>query len=253
MAELNKTIQDISVVRFVIDEKNKLPEGIQTYIQSIKSILNEMKVDSTKYIGAIVMNCNPFTYGHQYLIDTARKLVDVLLIFVVSEDKSIFSFDDRFEMVKRATALLENEDGSGTILVFPSGKYMISQDTFPEYFYKSDIQGKTIDTTYDVSIFAEYIAPALGIKIRFVGQEPNDTVTENYNRTMERILHQHGIEFREIPRLSDTTGAITATRVRRCMQIGDIEELKRLIPETSLEIVAKYMQNTNIKCATWTY
>lgn len=40
-------------------------------------------------IGGIVMNCNPFTLGHRYLIEQSASKVDKLFIFVVEEDKSI--------------------------------------------------------------------------------------------------------------------------------------------------------------------
>ena len=50
-------------------------------------------------IGCIVMNCNPFTLGHRYLIEYASKRVDYLYVFVVEEDRSIFSFEDRFHLV----------------------------------------------------------------------------------------------------------------------------------------------------------
>ena len=40
--------------------------------------------------GAVVMNCNPLTLGHRYLIEQALKQCDYLMIFVVQEDKSFF-------------------------------------------------------------------------------------------------------------------------------------------------------------------
>ena len=54
-------------------------------------------------VGAIVMNCNPFTLGHLYLIEYAAKEVDQLFIFVVEEDASFFSFDDRIMLVREGT------------------------------------------------------------------------------------------------------------------------------------------------------
>ena len=57
--------------------------------------------------GAIVMNCNPFTKGHRYLIEQAAGQVDLLYIFVVEEDKSTFKFEDRIEMVRRGTVDLD--------------------------------------------------------------------------------------------------------------------------------------------------
>ena len=72
-------------------------------------------------VGAIVMNCNPFTLGHLYLIEYAAKEVDQLFIFVVEEDASFFSFDDRIMLVREGTKHLKN------VIVLPSGSFMISK------------------------------------------------------------------------------------------------------------------------------
>lgn len=97
--------------------------------------------------GAIVMNCNPFTLGHRYLIEYASKEVDWLYIFAVEEDKSFFSFSDRIELIKRGTADLPN------VTVLSSGRFIISSLTFVDYFGKKELQDKIIDPSLDVSIF----------------------------------------------------------------------------------------------------
>ena len=74
------------------------PNGIGSFLDSMTAL------PATGKVGAAVMNCNPFTIGHRYLIETAAKECDLLYIFVLSEDKSEFSFADRLEMVKRGTA-----------------------------------------------------------------------------------------------------------------------------------------------------
>jgi cytidyltransferase-like protein len=53
--------------------------------------------------GAIVMNANPFTLGHRYLIETAAKEVNNLYIIVVKENRSLFSYDDRKRMITKGT------------------------------------------------------------------------------------------------------------------------------------------------------
>ena len=45
------------------------------------------------------MNCNPMTKGHLHLLETARKFVDYLYVFVVEEDKSDIPFAVRYAMV----------------------------------------------------------------------------------------------------------------------------------------------------------
>ena len=198
---------------------------LNTYLESLKTYRDK--------IGAIVMNCNPFTLGHRYLIETASNLCKKLFVFVVEEDKSIFKFSDRFELVKKGTSDLKN------VVVLPSGKFMISSLTFTDYFNKSKLQDKQIDPSMDVEIFAKHIAPAVGVNVRFVGEEPLDKVTKQYNDTMRRILPKYGIDFYEIPRKEEMGGVISASRVRKLLDEKKFEEIKKLVPKTTLDFLIK--------------
>ena len=148
--------------------------------KNFSAFINEVKEHcpvntANKTVGAIVMNCNPFTLGHRYLIEYASKKVDFLYIFVVEEDKSFFPFKYRINLVRQGTADIKN------VYVTRSGKMMISSITFPGYFVKDNPDATAVDSSTDVEIFARYIAPAFNISIRFAGEEPFDIVTKNYN------------------------------------------------------------------------
>lgn len=182
--------------------------------------------------GAIVMNCNPFTRGHRYLIEQALKIVDNLYIFVVEEDQSYFSFQDRLYMVEQGV-----RDLTG-VRVVPSGKYIISLETFAQYFEKDQVQ--TIDSMdYDIYIFGEVVAAELGIKYRFVGEEPFDQVTRAYNETMKRILPHFGVEVIEFPRksLSDNEEIISASLVRKAIKEKDMKMVKRLCMDSTYKFL----------------
>lgn len=180
-------------------------------------------------IGAAVMNCNPFTLGHRYLIETAAKQCDHLVVFVVEEDKSIFPFADRLKLVEEGTRDIPN------VKVIPSGSFVLSSLTFSEYFNKSELQDRIIDTSLDVMVFAQEIAPCLNVTKRFAGEEPFDNVTRQYNETMSRILPQYGIEFVEIPRKELDSEPISASRVRRLLDEKKFDELSGLVPQTTFE------------------
>lgn len=182
-------------------------------------------------IGSIVMNCNPFTYGHRYLIEEALEKVDFLIIFVVEEDRSLFSFEERFAMVWDGTKDLKN------IMVVPSGPFILSQTTFPEYFIKEADEDIVQNVENDITLFAQRIAPTLHISYRFVGEEPEDMVTNEYNSAMKRILPQNGIELVEIPRKKSGKRYISASRVRKCLADGNKEKLYELVPKTTWEIL----------------
>jgi len=213
------------------DPINENPE-FRNYIENLKFIGTEIP-QATGVIGAIVVNCNPFTLGHRYLIEKAANEVDFLYVFVVEEDLSVFPFEDRINLVDLGTDDLPN------VAVLGSGKFIISSLTFPEYFVKGERQGAVIDPSADVELFGLHIAPALGISIRFAGTEPNDSITRQYNEYMSMLLPKYNIEFREVERIIISGDPISASRVRSLLDDRDFENIKTLVPLTTLE----YLQN----------
>ena len=201
-------------------------EQLHDYRKNLRKIYREQLAPR---VGAIVMNCNPFTLGHRYLVEQALNRCDRLIVFVVEEDKSVFPFADRLQLVKENLADLKN------VLVLPSGEFIISSRTFEEYFNKESLQERKIDTSTDVTLFASKIAPCLNISVRFAGEEPFDTVTRQYNETMARILPQYGLEFVEIPRLTTNGTAISASRVRALAKAREFNKLKTLVPKKTLK------------------
>ncbi len=180
------------------------------------------------------MNCNPFTLGHQYLVEYAAAKVTRLYIFVVEEDRSAFPFKDRIELVRQGVKYIPNVE------VLPSGKFIISQQTFSGYFNKAELQDVAVDSSEDVEIFGKEIASELGITIRFAGEEPTDNVTRQYNETMKRILPRYGIEFHEIPRKVLGEEVISASKVREALHAGDFDKIKKLVPESTFKYLREH-------------
>ena len=179
-------------------------------------------------IGCIVANCNPFTKGHRYLIESAAAQVDWLYVFILSEDKSLFPADVRLQLARDGCADLEN------VSVHPSGPYMVSSATFPSYFIRDKDRVNEIFCELDIRLFCEKIAPALNISRRFVGTEPISAGTRLYNEAMKASLPPCGIEVIEIPRLESGGEVISASRVRALAQSGDMAALEALLPESTL-------------------
>lgn len=202
-----------------IDEINKYADFVKDY----------RKIPQNSIVGSIVMNCNPFTLGHRYLIEQAARQVDFLYIFVVEEDKSLVPFYDRFLMVYEETKDL------GNVIVVPSGKYIISNNTFAGYFRK-DIDLHSPAPKEDIIIFGRYISKRLHITKRFAGTEPDDTITKNYNELMRSELPKYGVEFVEIERKrkSDEDAPISATEVIALLKNSRWEEVSALISKDVL-------------------
>lgn len=199
------------------------PNGPADFASSVRQ-----PEDEGKTAGAIVMNCNPFTLGHQALVEYAAQRCEVLHLFVVEEDRSAFPTDVRLGLVREGTAHLPN------VRVHLSGRYIISLSTFPTYFLKRGEDAAALQSELDITLFAQRIAPELYITKRFAGQEPLDPVTNRYNQTMRQVLPQYGIEFCEIPRLCSRGDVISASRVRELLrEKGVCEEVLSLVPETT--------------------
>lgn len=232
LSDLTKDNSEISVRKAL--QNYYIPYDINLYYEDLFERYDLYK-KSDKKTGAIVMNCNPFTYGHRHLIEYACDQVDILYIFVVEEDKSFFGFEDRLEMVKQGTEDIEK------VQVLPSGRYIISQTTFGQYFTKDQVITEIDDVDYDVRIFGEVVADILGISCRFVGEEPFDKVTKNYNETMKRILPEYGVELIEIPRKEWKGNVISASAVRKYLKQGGMDKVCELVPESTMKICSKYL------------
>lgn len=204
--------------------------------------------------GAIVMNANPFTKGHRYLVEQAASQVDNLYMIVVKEDRSRFPYVERKAMIEAGCAGLDN------VVVCEGSDYAISAATFPTYFLKKLDDATDTQIALDLDLFVNHIAKPLGVTVRFAGSEPEDALTRRYNELMAEILpgtsvavvrqaHQpdpelvkgsalrqarRPIDFVEIPRLEQNGNPISATSLRRALDKGNLKEAMEYIPKSTV-------------------
>lgn len=204
--------------------------------------------------GAIVMNANPFTKGHRYLVEQAASQVDNLYVIVVKEDRSRFPYVERKTMIEAGCAGLDN------VVVCEGSDYAISAATFPTYFLKKLDDATDTQIALDLDLFVNHIAKPLGVTVRFAGSEPEDALTRRYNELMAEILpgtsvavvrqdHQpdselvkgsalrqarRPIDFVEIPRLEQNGNPISATSLRRALDKGNLKEAMEYIPKSTV-------------------
>lgn len=202
--------------------------GLDTFLSEL-----QRPADSEGPVGCIVANCNPFTLGHRYLIETAAAQCRWLHVFILSEDRSRFRPEDRIRLVREGCADLKN------VLIHPTGPYLISSATFPSYFLRDRVRADSAHSELDVRVFGEKFAPALNITRRFVGTEPNCEVTRAYNEQLKARLPQYGVELIEIERKNEGEAAISASRVRACLDSGDLESIRPLVPPTTFEFLSR--------------
>lgn len=208
-------------------------------IEAYKKRLRKLR-HSGDVVGSIVMNCNPFTLGHRYLVEKACEYSHWVHLFVVKEDASFFSFRDRYRLIGEGLSHLKN------LTIHEGSDYIISKATFPTYFIKDKQQIDALYTELDLNIFRNHLAPELGITHRFVGQEPLCVVTNAYNQQMKKILLRPSafpsIEVVELKRIEYKGEPISASRVRRLMQEKNLEEIRSLVPPTTYALIEKIQE-----------
>lgn len=187
--------------------------------------------------GIIIMNCNPFTLGHRYLIEQAAQQVDTLYILVVREDCSMFGYDERKAMIVRGVAHINN------VVVCDGSEYSISATTFPTYFLKCLSDASDTQMTLDIDLYRRHIAPALGATVRFVGTEPDDPLTRRYNELMKSMLP----DVREVARLEKSGVAVSASRVRKAIVENHLALAARLVPPTTVPYIVAHLATRALK------
>lgn len=209
------------------------PIGISGYCRK----LAKRRVEGRK-IGAIVMNANPFTLGHRFLVEQAAAQCDWLHVFVVTEDVSYFPYRHRFALVTAGLG------GMDRVTVHEGSAYMVSRATFSAYFFKEKGIVGDCFTAIDLLLFRNHIAPALGISHRFVGTEPFCATTAKYNADMKHWLAHAPAEgppitVVELLRCVRDGVPISASEVRRCLQAGDFDRIGKLVPPTTYDLLSR--------------
>ena len=254
--------------------------GIDDYTKYLRSCASTQPQPTEKAsVGVIVMNANPFTLGHRYLIEQAARQVDRLFIIPVKEDggehqpsRSLFPYAERKAMMEAAVIQsnkvpkyqgnsLPTGEGRGGAFVLEGSPYAISAATFPTYFLKQLSDAADTQMLLDIDIFCRHIAPALGATVRFVGSEPSDALTRRYNELLQQQLPLHALRLVEIPRLTVITSpstpaspvccdhvatqqsapAISASLVRKALAEGRFAEAAALVPPTTIPYLLAHL------------
>lgn len=222
------------------DEVLLLEGGFSNYsdwVEKVRVLLNPLVMSR----GAIVANCNPMTLGHKFLMEFASEKVDELIVFIVEEDKSAFTTEERFSIVAK-------EFGNHSkIKVVHGGPYIISSATFPTYFLKELNSLTDVYTKLDATIFSEKIARDLNINIRFVGNEPLDKMTARYNENLKKYITREGLSLEIIERIQDNKDYISASRVRKLLKENNIEEALELCAPSTVEFLTSERGKEKIK------
>lgn len=230
----------------ILMENGQGIERYKSYLQGVSDAISRTPVPPHPHTsGIIVMNANPFTRGHQYLIEQAAQQVEHLFVIPVKEDKSLFPYVERKAMIEAAIKLIESKSpslsgegrGGASITLCEGSDYAISAATFPTYFLKRLDDAADTQMLLDLDIFKRHLAPALGATIRFVGSEPDDALTCHYNELMREMLP----EVREIERMQENSEVVSASKVRKALENGDFQRAAALVPPTTIPYLLAHL------------
>lgn len=186
-------------------------------------------------IGAVVVKCNPFHIGHRYLIEEAKKRVDFLIVFVLEEEEFLFPFEERFQLVKEGVKDLDD------IMVVPSGDFILSMKTFPQFYSKADNRVVALNAKYDAYVFAEYVAKLLHITHCFTGESPEGKMAKVHYEAMEEILPQKGVIFEKICKKEIGDEVVSASRVRKYLKEQKYIEAFSLLPDSTVRYLKEQL------------
>lgn len=230
----------------ILMENGQGIERYKSYLQGVSDAISRTPVPPHPHTSSIiVMNANPFTRGHQYLIEQAAQQVEHLFVIPVKEDKSLFPYIERKAMIEAAIKLIESKSpslsgegqGGASITLCDGSDYAISAATFPTYFLKKLDDAADTQMRLDLDIFKRHLAPALGATIRFVGSEPDDALTCHYNELMREMLP----EVREIERMQENGEVVSASKVRKAIENGDFQRAAALVPPTTIPYLLAHL------------
>lgn len=226
-------------LRVKSEELSVKSEELRVKSEELRVKSEELKNDESvvsnarKPIGVIVMNANPFTLGHRFLVEQSSELVERLYVVVVREDCSMFSYNERKAMVSQGVRDI------GNVVVVDGSDYAVSAATFPTYFLKQLSDATDTQIILDLDLYRRRIAPALGATIRFFGSEPTDPLTRRYNELMHQQLGEEHVH--EIQRKQQEGSAISASRVRKAMMEGCIWDAIQLVPPTTIPYIIGHL------------
>ncbi len=204
-------------------------KGFESYLSSLKAETEkQLKIKKEnpdgKETAAIVANCNPFTLGHRYLLEQAAKASRLVHLFILSEEQPLFTARERYMLAEQSIGELQN------VILHQTSDYLISPATFPTYFIKDKTKADEINCRLDIQLFAEAVAPCLGITKRYVGSEPVCQTTALYNRCLQEVLPAKGIQVQEVKRCEVNGRPISASLVRKAWMEHDLATVADMLP-----------------------
>lgn len=179
----------------------------------------------------IILNANPMTLGHRYLIDQAAKENDLVYLIPVNEDSSFFTTTERIEIIS------ENIKDINNVKLLNGTDYLISKNLFPSYFLQSDEDSIREQAMLDANLFCDFVSGKKNI-CRYVGDEPFSKTTNKYNLILNEVLNNKNITLKIIKRCEINEKPISASKVREAIFNKDLKTVKQMVSTKTFAIIS---------------
>ena len=244
-------LQDNQTLQYINTLSSK-PDAFQTWLEETRLTIKK-NFDNLETLSCLVFNANPCTLGHDYLISLASKRSSAVVIFVIEgkpdsgckgnhETKTIeIPFEDRLKLVQKTAEKYPN------VLVLPAGPFLIGRNSFPQNWcqdWKAEEKGKAhLYALLDAKLFFQAIAPELGIKTRYVGDEPRDELSEMHLNALrqESKLAKIPLRVAERKRLGDKY--ISSSMVREALVQGEWETVRATVSTYVYEYLKTFSES----------
>ncbi|WP_342269301.1 hypothetical protein [Spiroplasma endosymbiont of Aspidapion aeneum] len=190
------------------------------------------KKNDREKAAAVVVNANPLSKGHDYLINTAATQNELVYIIPVYEDVSFFTYKERVEMIRNSIKKYDN------VYLLEGSEFLISKSTFPSYFLNQEKEIVEEQSKLDAGLFWQIYCKNLNIVNRYVGEEPFSRTTNIYNYVLEEFLKSKKIKLNIIKRLEVDGKPISASQIREAILNQDIELLKKYCLDTNIDFIS---------------
>ncbi len=242
--------QDSQTLQYINALSSK-PNALQAWLEKTNLAIKE-HFDNLESLSCLVFNANPYTLGHDYLISLASKRSSAVVVFVIEgkpdsgcrgnhESTTIeLPFEDRLKLVQKGAEKYPN------VLVLPAGPFLIGRNSFPESWtqdWKTEEKGKAhLYAILDAKLFFQVIAPKLGIKTRYVGDEPRDEMSEMHLNALrqESKIAKIPLRVAERKRLGDKY--ISSSMVREALFQGAWAVVKATVSDEVYDYLKKFSE-----------
>ncbi len=211
-------------------------KGLEEWEKSLAAAIEGKNVDA-----CIVMNANPLTVGHRYLVELASRRSSGLLVLVIQgspesggkgnhENTGIkFPFQVRLEMARTCLSEIPG------VVVLPSGPYIISRDDYPKHFLSDEMGPASAHAVLDSMVFC-HVLNSLGIDKAFAGDEPRDELSEIHLNALRIECRDRGIALKVAERKRLGERYISSALARQAMADKDMEMLRAIVPKSVIDL-----------------